>query len=232
MLHKQKIFTYLYQGPIVHISSTTYHVLHVNSLSGKNMTFKSLVISAAIFVSINAQAAIVSGPDIISAPSLISDDTGATNNSQQGFNEQQSYLLAADLDIDGGSIASGTVIDSHMIFLNTASGNSYQYNKLWTFSGDILGVIQQKNDLVASNYLGHHDTTYELNFNNVGLESNESYSVLGNQLTLTMKVSEPGDWIRVITASSLVPAPVPVPAAVWLFCSALIGLFVGRRKTA
>jgi len=39
-----------------------------------------------------------------------------------------------------------------------------------------------------------------------------------------MEVTEPGDWIRVITASA-----VPIPAAIWLFGSALLG-FVGMRR--
>jgi hypothetical protein len=43
---------------------------------------------------------------------------------------------------------------------------------------------------------------------------------------ITNIVTEPGDWIRVITASA-----VPVPAAVWLFGTALLGFIGMSRKT-
>ncbi len=196
------------------------------------MNSKKLLIPALLLFSAHAHSALVTGSDIISAPVKISDDTGATNTSQQGFNEQQNYLLSSNLDIDGGSIAAGTSVDSHMIFLNTASGNATDNNKVWTFTGNILGIVQQRADIIASHFLGAVGTTYELDFAFVGLEGNDGYSILDNQLTLSMSVSEPGDWIRVITASAITPAPVPVPAAIWLFSSALAGLFVGRRKVA
>ena len=37
-----------------------------------------------------------------------------------------------------------------------------------------------------------------------GLESNDSYSIAGSSITVSMGVTEPGDWIRVITR---VPEP-------------------------
>jgi hypothetical protein len=41
-----------------------------------------------------------------------------------------------------------------------------------------------------------------------------------------MVVTEPGDWIRVVTVSE-----VPVPAALWLFAPALMGFLGLRRKS-
>ena len=73
-----------------------------------------------------AQATIVSGPDIISAPVSVNNETawcgnpggGVTNAHQQGFDEKQSVYLQSDLNVDEGVIPAGTLIDSHMIFFN------------------------------------------------------------------------------------------------------------------
>ncbi|MBK7929710.1 MAG: hypothetical protein IPJ98_20185 [Bryobacterales bacterium] len=59
---------------------------------------------------------------IIAAPASVVDDApGATNCAQQGFDEQQGLLLAANLDTDAWhkQHLAGTVVNSHMIFLNT-----------------------------------------------------------------------------------------------------------------
>jgi len=200
-------------------------------------------------LSMSANAALVSvtGPlsdlggsaEIISAPSNIGDDD-TTNRAQQGFNEQQNYLLTSDLDVDGGTIASGTTIDSHMIFLNT-DGNSLgqQFGVEWTFSGTILGVMSDYNGFLetdSNSFLGATGTTYPGNFAARGLEgtlagcdinAQDCYGFSGNTLTLTMRVSEPGDWIRVITAST---AQVPEPSTILIFSLGLIGLGFTSRK--
>src|SRR3954469_3032077 len=83
-----------------------------------------------------------------------------TNDHQQGFNEQQNVLLASPLAVDSGSIAAGTKVDSHMIFLNQVNVEG-QDPKLvdtgvvWTFSGPILGVMSDNNGLLeaASSFL-------------------------------------------------------------------------------
>ena len=62
----------------------------------------------------------------------------------------------------------------------------------------------------SSRFLGAIGTKYPGAFSNRGLERRDSYSIVGNTITVTMLVAEPGDWIRVLTA----PAP----------CSLLLGL--------
>jgi len=64
-------------------------------------------------------------------------------------------------------------------------------------------VISQQNGQreANSNYLGAAGTFYPRAFGNRGMEANDSYIINGNQLTVNMQVTEPGDWIRVITAS-------------------------------
>ena len=79
---------------------------------------------------------------IIAPPADVTDDPpGATNTMQQGFDEMQNVLLGADLTVDGGVIAAGTRVNSHMIFLNTEGFAAVRETVRWTFDGTILGVM-------------------------------------------------------------------------------------------
>lgn len=148
------------------------------------------------------------GGGIIAAPSEVLN-ASVYNTAQQGFDEKQGVLLAAPLSIDGGSVPAGTVVDSHMIFLNQKNGTGGTLSDagvVWTFSGTILGVMSDTpgNLEAASNVLlGAPATTYPGAFANRGLEGGDAYSFIGNQLTVKMQVSQPGDWIRVVTAASV-----------------------------
>ena len=52
----------------------------------------------------------------------------------------------------------------------------------------------------------------------------QSYIVSGNQITVSMRVTEPGDWIRVVTT------PEPATLAVLLIGGGLA--LLGRRRKA
>ena len=202
-----------------------------------------------------AQAAIigVSGPNsnrnvaaqIINAPTFATD-AQVTNQAQQGFNEQQNVVLANPLNIDGPAVIdANTRVDSHMIFLNREGGGDTLRHGgvVWTFSGNILGVMSDRNgtaEFASTSFLGASNTIYQqpsLNgtFNARGLESNngtglgnnDGYEIIApNQIRVSMEVTQPGDWIRVVTAT-----PIPVPAALPLFLAALAGLgFMARRR--
>ena len=180
----------------------------------------------------------VSGPnsnlgyaaEIISAPSHAEDDN-VTNSAMQGFDEVQNVILSKDYAVDfsadgSGKIHKGTRVSSHMIFLNSESTTYLEHNDVvWTFDGDILGIMYDrsgKNESASTGELGLPTTVYST-FGGRGFESNDVYSVSGNQLTLSMLVTEPGDWIRVVTAS-----PVPAPGALLM---ASFGTFaVGRFR--
>lgn len=90
---------------------------------------------------------------------------------------------------------------------------------------------------------GNASQTY-VGFGNRGLEtgniikssaslvtSGDAYHFSGNKLTLSMSVTQPGDWIRVITRTSQAPGPVvPEPASAVLFSFGVVGLCFARRS--
>jgi hypothetical protein len=93
-----------------------------------------------------------------------------------------------------------------MIFLNTLGSVPANDVQTWTFDGLILGVMSDGPGLregATTPLLGALGTVYPAPFANRGLESNDAYIVAGNQLTLRDSVTEPGDWIRVVTASAV-----------------------------
>lgn len=221
----------------------------------KKSTFKNGMLAVAgtmvatFFAVSPVNSAILSatnGGEVLgAAPTTVEDDT-TTNDHQQGFDELQGYTLLSDLSVSGGgTISTGTRVDSHMIFLNSqGNANVNHFGVEWTFSGAVLGVMADIHGTLeaASNFLGAVGTTYPGGFDNRGLEGTaggvsgsgggDVYSFLAgsNALTVGMHVTEPGDWIRVITVSA-----VPLPAALPLYGAGIAVLgFMGwrRRKNA
>ncbi len=189
-----------------------------------------------------AQAAIISftgnGQILSSAPKSVVNSSKAggyfNNKLMTGFNEQQNVLLNKDLKVDNlaigqtgkktakmtslnSSIAAGTKINSHMIFLNQKDGQTglLQAQATWKFDGKILGVMSDVDGLLigaSDQQLGATGTNYGASFKNRGMETNDIYSFLGNnELKVNMNITQPGDWIRVITAAPTQSASTPEP---------------------
>ena len=177
----------------------------------------------------------VTGAGFIATPDSVLDDND-TNTQQQGFLERTGVTLANDLDVDGGTISAGTVVDSYMIFLNSADGSLISTIAQWTFPRMILGTMSDEDgtlEAASTGFLGNPAVTYPASsFNNRGLElgsggNADMIAFAGNVLDLEMNVTQPGDWIRVVTA------PVPLPAAGWMLIGGLAGLgFLGRKRRA
>lgn len=197
----------------------------------------------------------VSGPtsnmgaaaEIIAAPTDILDDN-VTNTAMQGFDEAQGVETTVDHWIDGGGfIAAGTEVDSHMIFLNSfGTATLSHFSVQWTFDGEILGIMSDKNGILegASTFeLGAPGTNYTVGigaapFGNRGLEANDGvgdgpndgYMLLDPYtLQVGMYVTEPGDWIRVITAH-VDSVSVPESTTLSIFAFGLAGLAFSRRR--
>ena len=195
-----------------------------------------ILLLSALLLSVPAHAALVAvdyDGDIIAAVSVQEDSP--TNTLQQGFDEQQGVLLGSAVTVDGGTVAAGTRVDSHLIFLNSSGNTRIDTNALWSFDGKIIGVMSDgpgvlmtDTDSLFAAFNDYFTTGTTAPFGAQGLESNDSYSISagGYNLKLHMIVTEPGDWIRVLTVSA-----VPVPAALLMFAPALLG-FLGLRRKA
>lgn len=193
----------------------------------------------AAILGVGSLAGFEKGGQLIDAPAAVHNESGkggyaaspSDTNPMKGFNEKQNFTLEKALMLDGKkTIAAGTRISSHMIFLNQPDQfkSKLVAGATWLFSGNILGVISSANGSLqtASDYLGAPGTIYPGSFKARGLESNnpggsnllkgDGYRINGNELSLAMHVTQPGDWIRVITAAddTSSAAAVPEPATI------------------
>lgn len=202
----------------------------------------AITLAALSLFGLSAQALLISvtGPNSTfppgTAPSIIAPPAsvlngGNANTGQQGFTERRGVLLTSDLMVDGGVVAAGTRVDSHMIFLNAPAGVGQISHRLvdWTFDGNVLGVMSDLNgnlEVASTPLLGLPAVTYPIAaFIARGLEPNtiDGTSIqAANVLRVTMEVQQPGDWIRVVTLSEI-----PEPATLALLVPAMLGL---RRR--
>ena len=199
------------------------------------------LLAFTVFFAMQAHATLISG-NIISAPGSVFDDAALTN-SPAAFDEIQEFTLLEDLLVDGGVISAGTVIDSHMIFLNPPPGNTINFNEAsWRFDGQILGVMSDVNGELIGNsngFLGALDTLYPPSFDNQGMEIGEplfplgieGYSIVGDFFSANFRVSgtDPGDWLRVITVGETVSASEPAILVMLGFGLLVLGA-AGRLK--
>lgn len=191
------------------------------------MLFGFASASSALLISGSGDHEIIAAPD-----SVVDDFPGATNFKQQAFNEAQDVTLDTMLAIDDSLyIAAGTTVDSHMIFLNTPVGEGGATDtSTWTFDGVILGVMSDSYgtlEAASSSILGAPGTVYPSSFSARGMEGADWYEIAGNSIQVHMVVSEPGDWIRVVTAAT---SSVPEPATMLLLGTGILGLACLRRR--
>jgi len=185
------------------------------------MIIKRSVFVVLTLMAFNAHGALVTGGIIPAPPSV--DPNGATSQSPQGFDERQNVRLTADLVVDNRSIPAGTVVSSHMVFLNPGSQNTINYNGAsFGFDNEILGVMSDTNGQLegdSSQVLGAVNTIYPTTYAGRGLEhgtrmfpfGTENYSFSGTVFRVNLRAGRgDGDYIRVITAGT---APACTPPA-------------------
>lgn len=163
-------------------------------------------------------------------------DTMVTNTGIQGFDEKQGVTTTIAHAIDGGTIAMGTVVDSHMLFLNSPGTSTIMHSGVtFTFDRNIIGVMSDifgMMETMSTPELGlpPGTTVYPGGpFQYRGLEPQfgDTYVVAGNKITLNINVTQPGDWLRVVTAGEIVPEPTGLMALCGL---GLMGLIGHRRR--
>ena len=153
-----------------------------------------------------------------------------------GFNEDQNITLLADLSVDvGTTIVAGTEVASQYIFFDPSDTESVSG---WVeFDSEVLGIMTSTANLNASDFLINNDVTY-LSPTLRGLERSDSVSIdaTNNQrINLSFIASSPGDYIRVLTATSpggggTPPATVPEAESVLLMGLGLLMLIGSRRR--
>jgi len=222
---------------------------------------KLKLLQSLLFVSLfqisTLQAALISTTGAIVQGLPPSDlDYGGTVSSDQIllFQEQSSFPLPSDVPVDmtapttatggpfttAGSISSGTIVDSYFMHLHAYVPEAVTLSGSMTFDQDILGIMLSDESLYATDPIfGVSGTTYPAFFDDnfrgtAEVDSANDIVTLSLDLrtiTVTGYVFDYGiDQMRIITEVS----PVPIPAAAWLFGTALFGLvgFTKRRKKA
>ena len=150
-----------------------------------------------------------------------------------GMNERTGVTLAAPVTIDGGTLAAGTKVDSHIVFSDFVATSGIVAKV--KFAGTIVGIITRSNPtnfLTPTNPIfGLLGTTY-LNANNWGMENGALFAGLtegvvisgSNEITFTSTGIGP-DYVRVLTV------PVPEPGSVAVLSLGAVGLvFAGYRR--
>ena len=132
-------------------------------------------------------------------------------------------------DSNGLYLKAGTVVSSHYFQWDPGSNSSSTVSATVVTDSPIFAFITGDQHLFDSDaQLGLSGLDYA-DFNLRGLESGDTTIFNGSSVNITWTASSPGDWTRMVTAFS--PAAVPVPTAVWLFASGLLGLVgLGKRK--
>lgn len=144
---------------------------------------------------------------------------------QVAFNERQGVVLPVDVEIDPGGVCcepgggccdpsgvllpAGTVVNSHMIYLDTCGADIEDHDVVWTFDGTVIGVMSDQwgtLEAATSSFLGAPGTAYPTSENYRGLETGQypwdGYTVSGNTITVDMRVRVLADWMRVLTAEA------------------------------
>lgn len=170
-------------------------------------------------------------PNPLGPPNSVGENTFDTPN-LYAFNEDQNILLGAPLVVDVGTspIAAGTFVASHYVFFDPGPGQTMIGTV--DFDAPILAIVTSTGNLFASDFLANTGVNY-LNPANRGLEAGDFVTISGpNQIEFNVFASNPGDYVRVLTAFSPTAAPEPATLAILGGAAAAFGLWRTRRRRA
>jgi len=209
----------------------------------------------ASIVSVTGGISLIEAPASV-APGELESSTNAWAFDERQSYELSSDLMVDRLSgtTSAGTINSGTVVNSYFIHADplgsgTDPADVVNISGTVTFDTAILGLIwtgQACNNcpvspkyLDASDYLGAVGTIYPTGSLGRGYEVEDFYAINGTQdfviisedgfsLTTLSSAAQPlfSDQLRVITAAS----PVPLPLPVMLFCSGFLALIGFARR--
>ncbi len=198
---------------------------------------KTGMLLGGMFFALAANASVTGFTSGVESVSDLGDGYNAThpgteNDNTVVFQEQYSFQLGSDLVTDtGGTIGAGTYIGSYLVnYSPVGTGPRSAGLQEISFSDEILGVIYTTSGLNATDgMLGHSNVSYSTNtYGWRGLEGNDTVNFTGMTVAQLLNTTNDGiDQMRVITA-----APVPLPAAVWMFGAGLLGLVGFARRSA
>ena len=132
-------------------------------------------------------------------------------------------------DSKGLYLKAGTIVSSHYFQWDPGAGSSTRVSATIVTDSPVFAFITSDQNLFDSDaQLGLSGLDYA-DFSLRGLEGGDTTIFNGSSVDISWSASSPGDWTRMVTAFS--PAAVPVPAAIWLFASGLLGLVgLGKRR--
>ena len=150
------------------------------------------------------------------------------DNNVRAFNERQNYTLGSALLTDvGGSIAGGSVVDSHYLVFDPARNQTVEGSA--SFRTRVLGIVYNDGRLLGSDWLGAPGVTY-FNPSGRGLEPPvDVIGFAGNTVNFSLSGSNPGDTFRVITAGYV---PEPATWAMLAIGFGMVGAGLRRSRRA
>ncbi len=212
-----------------------------------------IVIGFLAISALNVQAGIITigtGIEFVGSSAGLDLTEGQieSNTKIRVYSEQLNYTLTTNIAVDdtsigsvgnsvSGTILTGTLVDSYLVHFDKVGSNSIDLalggNVIADMGVEILGIIFTSTRLNASDTeLGLASSYSTSSVRGLEFTNDDTYGLatIGGflrNLRMDLETSTNIDEIRIITTAA---APVPVPAAVWLFGSALLGLTGIRRR--
>jgi len=211
-----------------------------------------LLAAGALWIASSAHASVVASGDGVAIGAPASVMTGAlTSNTNFYVFEETTTTLTSDLSVDwfasnggnltnggGGTIGAGTRLTSYFVHFDpqAAKSGGIELEGNLTFSQKIIAVIFNWDSLADSDsVLGAPGTTYPTGQTGRKYESfDQLNSYLVDDYTLHINTKT---WFNpsqhLMDQARVITAPVPVPAALWLFGSGILALVgISRRRKA